>query len=142
MSRAKYINTVDVYEAMGELRSSATPEQRMIADYILARLGKLETGLSTSADVGLPPKLKTKTSSYHTCYVDGHGEFKMEKYTEWLCPVCDWFVGSHRVTYSGENKKPCNFCTACGQRIDWTDIELGEGYDPPKPIPELAASRD
>lgn len=144
MSQAKYINTTDVYEAMDELRAGATPEQRKIADYILSRLGKLDTVPSTDADGGLPPVSKKKTTVFHIHYADGRGsdDIRREKHIAWVCPICGWFVGSHRSTYVNENKKPCNFCTACGQRIDWTGIELGEGYDPPKPIPELAASRD
>ena len=142
MSRAQYISTVDVYNAMDELKAGATPAQTVLADYILARLGELKTVPHTDADVGTAPVRRTKTATYHTLYANRRGAVKTKKYTAWLCPVCDWFVGSHRVTHGGEKRKPCNFCTRCGQRIDWADIELGDDYDTPAPIPAAVSSEE
>lgn len=51
-------------------------------------------------------------------YADEHGEMKKEKYADWACPNCGWFVGQQYIPRR-HNQKKCNFCSQCGQAIDW-----------------------
>ena len=122
MPRALLVNKEDVLSAAEETGS---------AD-LISELRKIKTVAPSSADIGIPPILKTERSMAHVLYSDGHGALESQEYTEWLCPVCDCFVGSHRVTRYGEKKKPCNFCTQCGQKIDWSGIELDDNYAAPE----------
>ncbi len=121
MSRAMLVNKDEIIQAAKAIG----------ADSLIESLNKLTTVVPPSAEEGMHPVRKTKRSLSHVSYTDGHGEIQSHEYTEWLCPVCDWFVGCHHKTTQGENKKPCNFCTRCGQKIDWAGIDPGEGYDAP-----------
>ena len=104
------------------------------ADDLLEAMNKLGTINPPGADDGIPPIKTTERSISHVSYSDGHGEMKSRSITEWRCPVCNWFVGRHRTTGYDEKKKPCNFCTRCGQKIDWRSIELDDSYDAPVEI--------
>lgn len=55
-------------------------------------------------------------------YADGHGEAKVEKYADWTCPVCGWFVGEQYVPRK-HNQQKSNFCSRCGQAIDWSELD-------------------
>ena len=55
-------------------------------------------------------------------YADGHGETKVTKWAEWTCPKCGWFVGEQYVPRK-HNQRKCNFCSQCGQAIDWKHLE-------------------
>lgn len=118
MPRALLVNKEDVFSAAEEIGSAT----------LISELRKIKAVTPSSADIGIPPIQKTKRSMSHVLYSDGHGALESHEYTEWLCPVCDWFVGSHRVTHHSEKKKPCNFCTQCGQKIDWSGIELDDNF--------------
>lgn len=43
------------------------------------------------------------------------------------CPTCGWFVGEQFIPsfakHKPHNQKKCNFCSQCGQRIDWQGVE-------------------
>lgn len=51
-------------------------------------------------------------------YADGSGEYKVETWAEWVCPECGWFVGEQYIPRR-HNQRKCNFCSRCGQAIDW-----------------------
>ena len=72
-------------------------------------------------DEGKEPVLETRTSTMHKINADGTGEFVSRDYTDWMCPVCGWFVGE---LYSGHGRwhiqGETSYCARCGQRIDWT----------------------
>ena len=67
---------------------------------------------------------------------DESGELRSVNIKEYECPVCGYFVNSHdlpllyEIAPSDKLKKPCRFCPSCGQRIDWSDIDLDSSeYD-------------
>ena len=78
-------------------------------------------------DEGKEPVLETRTSVSHVSYADGTGGFKDHTYTDWMCPVCGWFVGE---LYSGFGmwhiQGETSYCARCGQKIDWTKPEEEE----------------
>ena len=55
-------------------------------------------------------------------YAGGHGEAKVERYADWTCPVCGWFVGEQYVPRK-HNQQKSNFCSQCGQMIDWSELD-------------------
>lgn len=55
-------------------------------------------------------------------YADGHGEAKVERYADWTCPACGWFVGEQYVPRK-HNQKKSKFCSRCGQTIDWSELD-------------------
>lgn len=71
------------------------------------------------------PILKNGQSGMFVDYSDGHGEYKVEKWQEWCCPICGWFVGEryNRVrndcSVHPHDQRKCNYCNECGQRLDW-----------------------
>lgn len=43
------------------------------------------------------------------------------------CPVCGWFVGEQVDVFGRKhNQMKKNFCSRCGQRIDWEGVNSGE----------------
>lgn len=98
-------------------------------DDLAKELSCLKTESVPSADNGIAPVWETRRSLFHVSYSDDRGEFGSNEYTEWLCPVCKWLVGCHRYTKVSAKKKPCLFCGQCGQRIDWSDIDLDDNYE-------------
>ena len=64
------------------------------------------------------PIFQHRESVAHYDYADGHGESKVERYADWTCPVCGWFVGEQYVPRK-HNQQKSNFCSRCGQAIDW-----------------------
>jgi hypothetical protein len=82
---------------------------------------------SLKKQIPMKPILKNGQSLIHSNYAYGHGETKVEKWQEWVCPVCGWFVGErYNCIRNGGSKhshdqRRCNFCNECGQRIDWSE---------------------
>ena len=75
--------------------------------------------------IPMKPILKNGESTVFVDYADGHGEHKVTKWQDWVCPVCGWFVGQR---YNGFQKRPhdqrkSNYCNECGQRIDWSETD-------------------
>ena len=68
------------------------------------------------------PVFQHRESVVHYDYADGHGESKVERYADWTCPVCGWFVGEQYVPRK-HNQQKSNFCSRCGQAIDWSKPE-------------------
>ena len=72
-------------------------------------------------DTGKEPILESGSSLARVSYTDGTGGFESRPFTDWVCPVCGWFVcelysGHGRWHVQGE----CSYCSKCGQKIDWT----------------------
>lgn len=65
------------------------------------------------------PVFKHGESVMAVDYADGHGEMKKDKWAEWVCPNCGWFVGQQYIPRK-HNQQKCNFCSRCGQAIDWS----------------------
>ena len=51
-------------------------------------------------------------------YEDGHGEVEENKWADWVCPKCGWFVGEQYIPRR-HNQRKNNYCSKCGQAIDW-----------------------
>ena len=81
----------------------------------------------SSGDKAEKPVWKDGESIVHTDYADGHAETKANRWAAWVCPVCGWFVGEQYIPsfakYKPHNQQKSNFCSRCGQRIDWESVE-------------------
>ena len=81
----------------------------------------------SNADDALPPIWKDGQSLVHSLYADGHGETSSRRWAAWVCPACEWFVGEQFIPAwigrKAHNQQKCNFCSRCGQRIDWQSVE-------------------
>lgn len=53
-------------------------------------------------------------------YVDGHGEIEENKWANWVCPNCGWFVGEQYIPRR-HNQQKSNYCSRCGQAIQWSE---------------------
>ena len=51
-------------------------------------------------------------------YTDSHGEVKENKWSDWVCPNCGWFVGEQYIPRR-HNQRKSNYCSRCGQAIKW-----------------------
>lgn len=67
------------------------------------------------------PIWKHGSSIIHKDYVDGHGETTEEKWADWTCPNCGWFVGEQYIPRR-HNQQKCNYCSRCGQAIQWDGL--------------------
>ena len=77
------------------------------------------------------PVFKTGESVYHVSYADGTGGFEKNKWADWTCPDCGWFVGEQYIPRR-HNQQKCNYCAKCGCAIDWSDADMrGEQDDSP-----------
>ena len=68
------------------------------------------------------PVFKTGDSLVHVSYADGHRGFETQKWADWTCPECGWFVGEQYIPRR-HNQRKCNFCSKCGQKIDWEAVK-------------------
>ena len=69
------------------------------------------------------PVFKTGESVYHVSYADGTGGFEKNKWADWTCPDCGWFVGEQYIPRR-RNQQKCNYCAKCGCAIDWSDADM------------------
>lgn len=69
-----------------------------------------------------PPVFKEGETPIFTEYADGTGGVEVHKWADWTCPVCGWFVGEQYIPRR-HNQKMCNFCSRCGQKIDWEAVK-------------------
>ena len=51
-------------------------------------------------------------------YADGQGEVEENKWGDWVCPNCGWFVGEQYIPRR-HNQQKSNYCSRCGQAIQW-----------------------
>lgn len=68
------------------------------------------------------PVFEERTSGMFVDYADGHGEYKANKYADWFCPCCGWFVGEQYIPRR-HNQQKSNYCSRCGQAIDWEAVK-------------------
>lgn len=71
------------------------------------------------------PILKDGKSLIHYNKGDEPHELKLEKWQDWVCPECGWFVGQrYNASQSRHHdQRKSNFCNECGQAIDWSEEE-------------------
>lgn len=69
------------------------------------------------------PILKNGETGSFVDYENGHGEYRVTKWQDWVCPICGWFVGQryNRSQNHSHDQRKCNYCNECGQKIDWSD---------------------
>ena len=53
-------------------------------------------------------------------YADGHGKVEENKWADWVCPNCGWFVGEQYIPRR-HNQQKSNYCSRCGQAIQWDE---------------------
>lgn len=71
------------------------------------------------------PVFKEQEGVVAADYADGTGEMKITRYADWLCPICGWFVGE-RYLPRMHSQQRADYCSRCGQAIDWTNITREE----------------
>lgn len=71
------------------------------------------------------PILKSGESLMHINKGEQPHEWRINKWQDWVCPICGWFVGqrynclrSHGEPHPHDQRKS-NYCNECGQHIDW-----------------------
>lgn len=91
-------------------RESACNELNTISQIIDTRLAK-------------KPILKSGQSVVHVNKGDKPHEMRVDKWQEWCCPVCGWFVGQryNRPLGNPHDQRKSNYCNECGQYIDWSN---------------------
>ena len=87
------------------------------------------------------PVFKVCESMIHTDYADGTSEWMTHKYLDWVCPVCGWFVGEQYVPRR-HNQSKSNYCSRCGQAIDWGAVEPEKYKQHERERKELQKLRD
>lgn len=81
------------------------------------------------------PVLKNGESGMFVDYTDGHGEYKVAKWQEWVCPVCGWFVGQRYNAHRNGSKphphdqRKSKYCNECGQKLDWNTDTVADQED-------------
>lgn len=75
--------------------------------------------------IPMKPILKNGENRGFVDYEDGHGEYKVTTWQDWVCPICGWFVGQryNRSQNHSHDQRKCNYCNECGQKLDWSDEE-------------------
>lgn len=68
------------------------------------------------------PVFKTGETPVFAEYEDGTGGVEIHKWADWTCPECGWFVGEQYIPRR-HNQQKCNFCSRCGQKIDWGAVD-------------------
>lgn len=68
------------------------------------------------------PVFKTGESLVHVNRGDQPHEWRNDTWAEWCCPTCGWFVGEQYVPRK-HNQQKSNYCSRCGQAIDWDAVE-------------------
>lgn len=68
------------------------------------------------------PVFKTGESLVHINRGDQPHEWRNDTWAEWCCPTCGWFVGEQYVPRK-HNQQKSNYCSRCGQAINWGAVE-------------------
>lgn len=68
------------------------------------------------------PIFRSGESVVFAVYADGTGGPKKHRWADWTCPACGWFVGEQYIPRR-HNQRKSNYCSRCGQKIDWTAVE-------------------
>ena len=90
---------------------------------IIGKMQDIVSNLPSAQPERKKPVFKTGESVYHVSYADGTGGFKKNKWADWTCPDCGWFVGEQYIPRR-HNQQKCNYCAKCGCAIDWSDADM------------------
>jgi len=109
-----------------DIAQNLRPDDTLSADLVLRIFGSDPKLISAAEKVvktpyreAMAPIYKTGTNIMFVDCADGHGEARAEKYAEWTCPKCGWFVGERYIPRHHDQQKS-DYCSQCGQRIDWS----------------------
>lgn len=78
------------------------------------------------------PVLTSGESLVHINKGDKPHEWKVNKWQEWCCPVCGWFVGErfnvhrHDGSVHSHDQRKSKYCNECGQAIDWKNLQYAD----------------
>ena len=117
--------------ALEKVRTMQTYKLFMGDDMILVDKAEVQTELMMlppAQPERKKPVFKTGESVYHVSYADGTGGFEKNKWADWTCPDCGWFVGEQYIPRR-HNQQKCNYCARCGCAIDWSDADMGGEQD-------------
>ena len=124
-SEAKLIESMsdDYSNVLKEAKSMGCKEIRALYNIPLKNMEMIVQALEKQ--IPKKPILKNGESGSFVDYKDGHGEYKVTKWQDWVCPICGWFVGQryNRSQNHSHDQRKCNYCNECGQKIDWSDEE-------------------
>jgi len=112
--------------ALEKVRTMQTYKLFMGDDMILVDKAEVQTELMMlppAQPERKKPVFKTGESVYHVSYADGTGGFEKNKWADWTCPDCGWFVGEQYIPRR-HNQQKCNYCARCGCAIDWSDADM------------------
>jgi len=76
-------------------------------------------------DPGRAPVWRIGESVIHADKADGSAENLVNRWAEWTCPECGWFVGEQYIPRR-HNQRKCNYCSRCGQKINWDHAFIPE----------------
>lgn len=95
-----------------------------VINHICEAVYQMNAAPRSDSDNAKSPIWKERVSIVHTDYADGTAKTEPVKWANWTCPVCGWFVGE-QVNVNGRkhNQQKSYFCSRCGQRIDWNEVE-------------------
>lgn len=120
----RLINTSRVHpfyswEEMAEVRDIAISALKEIQQY--REIGTVEECREAREKQNpKKPIWKQEIGIVHKDYADGHGETVEEKWADWVCPNCGWFVGEQYIPRR-HNQRKSNHCSRCGQKINWNE---------------------
>ena len=109
------------------IRTAEEPYQLTYADKVMNHAFEIAANCVYNLSAAQPerkkPVFKTGESVYHVSYADGTGGFEKNKWADWTCPDCGWFVGEQYIPRR-HNQQKCNYCAKCGCAIDWSDADM------------------
>ena len=117
ISRQAAIDALD-----GKIEITGRTNAEAVKGYVRLVKDRLER-LPSAQPERKKPVFKTGESVYHVSYADGTGGFKKNKWADWTCPDCGWFVGEQYIPRR-HNQQKCNYCAKCGCAIDWSDADM------------------
>lgn len=105
----------------------AIEKLKLLLEWGFSKETETEINLGITAlrrQIPMKPVLKNGKSVAFVDYADGHGECKVTKWQDWVCPVCGWFVGQRYNGFQNRShdQRKSNYCNECGQRIDWSEV--------------------
>lgn len=116
ISRQAAIDAVHVsYDEIFDFKSTGRTVADSVEDII--------SDLPSAQPERKKPVFKTGESVFHVSYADGTGGFEKNKWADWICPDCGWFVGEQYIPRR-HNQQKCNYCAKCGCAIDWSDADM------------------
>ena len=117
IDRQAAINALD-----GNIIVTSRESAQVVMDYIRGCADRIRS-LPSAQRERKKPVFKTGESVYHVSYADGTGGFEKNKWADWTCPDCGWFVGEQYIPRR-HNQQKCNYCARCGCAIDWSDADM------------------